>query len=85
MKNYTLNVKDCKFTASDSSTDKAAVQMHTEYGIHGNVTINNCTATGFKANALSPEGLWWEGNNNTKAPTKKFTIKVDGTPVQTAE
>ena len=83
--NYTLNVKDCKFTASDSSTDKAAVQMHTEYGIHGNVTINNCTATGFKANALSPEGLWWEGNNNTKAPTKKFTIKVDGTPVQTAE
>ena len=85
VKNYTLNVKDCKFTASDSSTDKAAVQMHTEYGIHGNVTINNCTATGFKANALSPEGLWWEGNNNTKAPTKKFTIKVDGTPVQTAE
>ena len=83
--NYTLNVKDCKFTASDSSTDKAAVQMHTEYGIHGNVTINNCTATGFKANALSPEGLWWEGNNNTKAPTKNFTIKVDGTPVQTAE
>ena len=85
VKNYTHNVKDCKFTASDSSTDKAAVQMHTEYGIHGNVTINNCTATGFKANALSPEGLWWEGNNNTKAPTKKFTIKVDGTPVQTAE
>ena len=83
--NYTLNVKDCKFTASDSSTDKAAVQMHTEFGIHGNVTINNCTATGFKANALSPEGLWWEGNNNTKAPTKNFTIKVDGTTVQTAE
>ena len=85
VKNYTLNVKDCKFTASDSSTDKAAVQMHTECGIHGNVTINNCTATGFKANALSPEGLWWEGNNNTKAPTKNFTIKVDGTTVQTAE
>ena len=83
--NYTLNVKDCQFTASDSSTDKAAVQMHTECGIHGNVTINNCTATGFKANALSPEGLWWEGNNNTKAPTKNFTIKVDGTTVQTAE
>lgn len=83
--NYTLNVKDCKFTASDSSTDKAAVQMHTEFGIHGNVTINNCTATGFKANTLSPEGLWWEGNNNTKAPTKNFTIKVDGTTVQTAE
>ena len=85
--NYTLNVKDCKFTASDSSTDKAAVQMHTEYGIHGNVTINNCTATGFKANTLSPEGLWWEGKNNVtpKVPTKKFTIKVGGTTVQTAE
>ena len=85
--NYTLNVKDCKFTASDSSTDKAAVQMHTEFGIHGNVTINNCTATGFKANTLSPEGLWWEGKNNVepKVPTKNFTIKVDGTTVQTAE
>ena len=85
--NYTLNVKDCKFTASDSSTDKAAVQMHTEYGIHGNVTINNCTATGFKANTLSPEGLWWEGKNNVtpKVPTKNFTIKVGGTTVQTAE
>ena len=83
--NYTLNVKDCKFTASDSSTDKAAIQMHTEHGIHGNVTINNCTATGFKTNTLSPEGLWWEGNNNSKVPTKKFTITVDGTTVQTAE
>ena len=85
--NYTLNVKDCKFTASDSSTDKAAVQMHTEFGIHGNVTINNCTATGFKANTLSPEGLWWEGKNNVtpKVPTKNFTIKVGGTTVQTAE
>lgn len=85
--NYTLNVKDCKFTASDSSTDKAAVQMHTEHGIHGNVTIKNCTATGFKANALSPEGLWWEGKNNVtpKVPTTNFTIKVNGTTVQTAE
>lgn len=85
--NYTLNVKDCKFTASDSSTDKAAVQMHTEFGIHGNVTINNCTATGFKANTLSPEGLWWEGKNNVtpKVPTKNFTIKVGGTTVQRAE
>ena len=85
--NYTLNVKGCKFTASDSSTDKAAVQMHTECGIHGNVTINNCTATGFKANALSPEGLWWEGKNNVtpKVPTTNFTIKVDGTTVQKAE
>ena len=85
--NYTLNVKGCKFTASDSSTDKAAVQMHTECGIHGNVTINNCTATGFKANALSPEGLWWEGKNNVtpKVPTTNFTIKVNGTTVQKAE
>lgn len=86
-KDYNLNVKNCKFMASDSSTDKAAVQMHTEYGIHGNVTITNCTATGFKANTLSPEGLWWEGKNNVnpKVPTTNFTIKVDGTTVQTAE
>lgn len=82
---FNLNVKDCKFTASNADTDKAAIQMHTEYGIYGNVSITNCTATGFKTNELSPEGLWWEGNNQTHVATKKFTITVDGVTVQTAE
>ena len=83
-KDYNLEVSDCTFTASNSSTDKAAIQMHTEYGIKGNLKISNCSATGFKTNSLSPEGLWWEGNNGNNTPTKNFTIVVDGETVQTA-
>ena len=83
---YNLNVENCKFSASDRTTDKAAIQMHTEHGISGTVTIKDCVVEGFKANALSPEGLWWEGNNvGSKPATKKFNITVNGINVQTAE
>ena len=83
---YNLNVENCKFSASDRTTDKAAIQMHTEHGISGTVTIKDCVVEGFKANALSPEGLWWEGNNVASKPaTKKFNITVNGVNVQTAE
>ncbi len=84
---YKLNVENCKFSASDRTTDKAAIQMHTEHGISGTVTIKDCVVEGFKANALSPEGLWWEGINNvsSKPATKKFNITINGVNVQTAE
>jgi len=83
---YNLNVENCKFSASDRTTDKAAIQMHTEHGISGTVTIKDCVVEGFKANALSPEGLWWEGNNvGSKPATKKFNITVNGVNVQIAE
>ena len=84
---YNLNVENCKFSASDRTTDKAAIQMHTEWGISGTVTIKDCVVEGFKANALSPEGLWWEGINNvsSKPATKKFNITINGVNVQTAE
>ena len=84
---YNLNVENCKFSASDRTTDKAAIQMHTEHGISGTVTIKDCVVEGFKANALSPEGLWWEGINNvsSKPTTKKFNITINGVNVQTAE
>ena len=84
---YNLNVENCKFSASDRTTDKAAIQMHTEWGISGTVTIKDCVVEGFKANALSPEGLWWEGFNNvsSKPATKKFNITINGVNVQTAE
>ena len=83
---YNLNVENCKFSASDRTTDKAAIQMHTEHGISGTVTIKDCVVEGFKANVLSPEGLWWEGNNvGSKPATKKFNITVNGVNVQTAE
>ncbi len=84
---YNLNVENCKFSASDRTTDKAAIQMHTEHGISGTVTIKDCVVEGFKSNALSPEGLWWEGFNNvsSKPATKKFNITINGVNVQTAE
>ena len=34
-------------SSSNSATDKAAIQMHAEYGISGNVKITETTATGF--------------------------------------
>ena len=77
-KAYNLNVDKCSFTSSDSATDKAAIQMHTELGIFGNVKITDTTATGF---ADINGGLWNELNNNTKVATDKFDIWVDGTQV----
>ena len=77
-KAYNLNVDKCSFTSSDSATDKAAIQMHTELGIYGNVKITETTATGF---ADINGGLWNELNNNTKVATDKFDIWVDGTQV----
>lgn len=84
---YNLHVENCKFIASDKTTDKAAIQMHTEFGISGTVTIKDCVVEGFKANDLSPEGLWWEGINNVsdKPATQKFNITINGVNVQTAE
>ncbi len=77
-KAYNLNVDDCTFVSSDPSTDKAAVQMHTEYGITGVVKINNSTATGFKNINY---GLLNELNNNTKALTNNFEKWIDGKEV----
>ncbi len=70
-----LDVENCTFVSSDAETDKAAIQMHTEYGISGTVKIANSTATGFlKENA----GLWNELNNQTGEKTEKFVVTVDG-------
>ena len=74
-KAYDLTVEDCEFISSNTSTDKAAIQMHTEYGISGKLTINNSTATGFvDVNG----GLWNELNNSTKVSTNKFLKIIDG-------
>lgn len=80
---YAAEVVNCTFTASATISGKAAVQMHTELGISGTLTIKNTTVTGF--DSLINGGLWNDINNKTKKPTKKFTVKVDGETVQTAE
>ena len=69
-----LDVEDCEFTSS-ATTDKAAIQMHTEFGISGTLDIVDCTATGF---ADVNGGLYNELNNNTKVPTNNFKVTING-------
>ena len=80
---FDLTVSDCTFTNQGETSDKAAIQMHTEWGISGNLHINNVTATNFDASKNG--GLWCDINNNTKVPTKKFKVWVNGEQVQVAE
>ncbi len=80
---YAAEVVNCTFTASATISGKAAVQMHTETGIKGNLSISGSTATGFDSSING--GLWNEVNNNTKKHTTNFNVTVDGTPVQTAK
>ena len=74
-KDFNLNVNTCTFTSSNEETDKAAIQMHTEYGIYGTLNVNNSTATGF---ADINDGLWNELNNNSGAITNNFVKTIDG-------
>lgn len=80
---YAAEVVNCTFTASATILGKAAVQMHTETGIKGNLSISGSTATGFDSSING--GLWNEVNHNTKEHTTNFNVTVDGTPVQTAK
>lgn len=83
VKKFDVTVDGCTMTADQKISGKTAIQMHTELGISGTLTIKNTTVTGF--DSLINGGLWNDINNKTKEPTKKFTIKVDGETVQTAE
>lgn len=80
---YAAEVVNCTFTASATISGKAAVQMHTETGIKGNLSIVGSTATGFDSSING--GLWNEFDNTAKVHTTNFNVTVDGTPVQTAK
>ena len=67
-----ITISGTTFTASQDR-GKAAVEIHSELGTSGTLTITNSTATGFKT-----AGLWQELNNGTKVATHKFTTTVDG-------
>lgn len=87
VKKFDVTVDGCNMTADQKISGKTAIQMHTELGISGTLTIKNTTVTGFDSSING--GLWWEGINNVtttpKPTTKKFNITVDGNQVQTAE
>ena len=80
---FDLTVSDCTFTNQGETSDKAAIQMHTEWGISGNLHINDVTATNF--DATKNGGLWCDINNTNKTPTRKFNVWVNGEQVQVAE
>lgn len=80
---YDAEIIDCTFTASAVKAGKAAIQMHTECGIKGNLSITNSSATGFDSSINNV--LWNEINNNTKVHTTFFNVTVDTNPVQTAK
>ena len=80
---YDAEIINCTFKASAVITGKAAIQMHTESGIKGKLSITNSSATGFDSSINN--GLWNEINNNTKVHTTLFNVTVDGNQVQTAK
>lgn len=80
---YDAEVINCTFEASSVIKGKAAIQMHTESGIKGKLSITNSSATGFDSSINN--GLWNEINNTTKVHTTLFNVKVDGNQVQTAK
>ena len=69
-----LKVEGCEFTSSNPDTDKAAISVHSEGGIHGTLDIVNSTATGF---ANHNDGLWRDVNNGTGEDNNKFTVEVN--------
>lgn len=73
---HNISIKGCQFIANQTVTGKAAIQLHTEGGIHGTLDITGCTATGFDSSING--GLWNELNNSTKVPTNNFVKTVDG-------
>lgn len=77
---HSISIKDCVFTASHQVDGKAAIQLHTELGIHGTLDITNSTATGFDSSIHG--GLWNELNNQTGVATNNFVKTVDGVQVQ---
>lgn len=80
---YDAEIINCTFEASAVIIGKAAIQMHTESGIKGKLSITNSSATGFDSSINN--GLWNEINNNTKVHTTLFNVTVDGNQVQTAK
>lgn len=77
-KEYNLEVNNTKFYAGASyygTSDKAAISIHSEYGIYGTLTVNGSSATGF---ANYNGGLWREVNNNTKVDNFNFKKIIDG-------
>ena len=71
-----ITIKNCQFKANQVVAGKTAIQLHTELGIHGSLTVENTTAQGFDTSIHN--GLWNELDNTTKEATNVFTKTFDG-------
>lgn len=70
-----ITIKNCQFKANQVVAGKTAIQLHTELGIYGSLTVENTTAQGFDTSIHN--GLWNELNNTTKEATNVFTKTID--------
>ncbi len=76
---YDVDFNTCTFTASTKVDGKAAIQMHTEAGISGTLSITKSTATGFDGSING--GLWNElinSGSNKGQKTENFVITING-------
>lgn len=72
---YDVTIDNSTFYA-ENNDGKAAVQMHTEYGVHGTLRFNNTTVSGNYADING--GLYNEINKSTGTATENFTVIIDG-------
>lgn len=82
---------NCTFTCtSATASSKVAIEIHSELGSYGTLTINNTTATNFSQRF---NGGLWNDIDNTKKDEQgnkginnyRFDVTVDGVKVQTAK
>lgn len=76
VREFDVTVKDTKFKAAKVNEGKTAIQMHTEQGNFGTLTVKGCTVEGFEMGING--GLWNDINNSSKTPTDKYLKKIDG-------
>ena len=79
--NRNVTVNNCTFNCTGRSTDKGAVEIHTEQfrNAAGTIIINNSTCSD-----KYEKGLWNEQNNTAghEHPTETFKVIVDGVTLQ---
>ena len=71
-----INIENTTFNSSVTDAGKTAVQMHTDLGTYGTLTIDDLTTANGFGNING--GMWNDLNNTSKTPTDKFLKKIAG-------
>ena len=86
-KEMNITFTGCEFTSVNGKNENnfaPAIRLHTELGINGKLTINNCTNDDNFNTAING-GLWVEWNNSTKKLTNNFVKTINGAPFVNAD